>query len=295
MAEISRKRVGELLRGVFKILLTQPEGMRAQEVLARLATEVPPTEFEKSTYPNWPDTRRYEKIVRFSTITPVKAGWLIKNKGIWTLTDEGRNAYQRISDPVKFEAEAGRLYRQWRGHTPRTTEVTADVEEPSGAAAVTLEVAEDSAWREIEMYLTGMPPYDFQKLVASLLKGMGYHLVWNAPPGPDRGVDIIAQSDALGLNGPRIKVQVKRSGTMTVKEIRSFLAVLSDGDVGLFVSTGGFTKDAKEETRHQEKRRVMLVDLEQFVDLWIEHHTKISEDDRRLLPLKPVWFLAPAG
>ena len=122
---------------------------------------------------------------------------------------------------------------------------------------------------------------------------MGYHVAWVAPPGPDGGVDVIAQSDPLGISGPRIKVQVKRSGRMSVSEIRSFLSVLSDGDVGLFVSTGGFTKDAEDLVRNQERRRTMLVDLSRFMDLWIEHYEKVPEDFRRLLPIRPVWFLAP--
>ena len=36
MAEITRKRVGELQRSVFKMLLDQPEGLPAKEVLKRL-------------------------------------------------------------------------------------------------------------------------------------------------------------------------------------------------------------------------------------------------------------------
>jgi restriction system protein len=32
--------------------------------------------------------------------------------------------------------------------------------------------------------------------------------------------------------------------------------------LGLFVATGGFTKDAAEEARTQERRRVTLIDLE---------------------------------
>ena len=122
---------------------------------------------------------------------------------------------------------------------------------------------------------------------------MGYHVAWVAPPGPDGGVDVIAQSDPLGISGPRIKVQVKRSGRMSVKEIRSFLAVVADGDVGLFVSAGGFTKDAEDEVRNREKRRTMLVDLRRLIDLWVEHYQKIPEESPRLLPLKPVWFLTP--
>jgi len=76
-----------------------------------------------------------------------------------------------------------------------------------------------------------------------------------------------------------------------VGDIRSFLALLADTDVGLFVSTGGFTKEAEDEARHQEKRRLMLVDLRRLVDLWIEHYDKIPESNRRLLPLRPVYFL----
>jgi restriction endonuclease Mrr len=41
------------------------------------------------------------------------------------------------------------------------------------------------------------------------------------------------------------------------------MAPLADSDVGIFVSTGGFTRDADEEARRQEKRRIVLVDLKQ--------------------------------
>ena len=80
MAEITRQRTGELMRGVFSILMPHREGLPAKEVLARLALEIKPTEFEEGSYPGQPNARRYEKIVRFSTIGPVKAGWLIKNR-----------------------------------------------------------------------------------------------------------------------------------------------------------------------------------------------------------------------
>jgi restriction system protein len=292
MAEISRKRVGALVRGVFHLLLPNPDGLPGKLVLERLPTVIPPTEFEQSTYPKHPDIRRYEKIVRFSTIAAVKAGWLTKNKGLWSLTDEGRQAFTRFPDPDAFALEANRLYRQWRRQQPLDSED--DYADESSKAATTLEEAEESAWAEVEEYLGAINPYDFQDMVAGLLRGMGYHVVWVAPPGPDRGVDIIAQSNPLGVGSPRIKVQVKRSGDrMSVRDIRSFLAVLAEGDVGLFVATGGFTKDAEDEARNQEKRRIMLLDLRRLFDLWVEHYAQIPEANRRLLPLRPVYFLAP--
>lgn len=293
MAEITKERSGELLRGVFAILLPHPEGLPAKEVLARLATQVPPTEFEASTYPGRPTVRRYEKIVRFSTIGPVKAGWLTKDRGLWSLTEAGREAFARFKDPREFRRESDRLYRQWAAQRPESEEPGAAPGEELAVAA-TLEEAEEAAWAEIEAHLSGMSPYDFQSLVAGLLVGMGYHVAWVAPPGPDKGVDVIAHADPLGITGPRIKVQVKRSDDrMSVKEIRSFMALLADGDVGLFVSKGGFTKEAQEEARYQEKRRLMLVDLRRFFELWVEHYGSVPELQRRLLPLRPVHFLVP--
>jgi len=73
MAEITRKRMGELLRGVFQILSGEPDGLTAREVLKKLESLVPPTTFENSEYPKRPGVRRYETIVRFHTVNCVKA------------------------------------------------------------------------------------------------------------------------------------------------------------------------------------------------------------------------------
>ena len=292
MAEITVRRRGELVRGVFSILIEESEGLQAKEVLRRLVEVVPPTDFEDSKYPRNPTVRRYEKIVRFSTITAVKAGWLIKDRGQWSLTDEGARAYRELTEPEAFEREARRLYKKWKDQQPE-----ADPEEPEDdevAAATTLEEAEEAAWSGIEDYLSEINPFEFQDLVAGLLRGMGYHISWVSPPGPDRGVDIIAHTDPLGIEGARVKVQVKRrADRATVQDIRSFMAVLGDGDSGLFVCSGGFTKDASDEARNQEKRRIMLVDLKRLFDLWVGHYEQIPEATRQLLPLRTVHFLAP--
>jgi restriction system protein len=139
-----------------------------------------------------------------------------------------------------------------------------------------------------------MNPFDFQELVAALLRAMGYHVSWIAPPGKDGGIDIVAWSDPLGTRPPRIKVQVKRVGqNVSVDGLRSFMAILSDDDVGLFVTTAGFTKDAEEAARTQEKRKVTLVNLEKLFDLWVEYYARLDNDARRRLPLSPIYFLAP--
>jgi restriction system protein len=271
--------------------------MRAAEALARLRQRMPATEFEASEYAS--GGSRYEKLVRFTTIVFVKSGWLVKDNGRWFLSESGREAYAKHRDPEAFLRAAIAGYREWERRRPESV-AHAELEDESdldgGAAAITMEGAADEAWAEIERYLLGMPPYDFQDLVGSLLRAMGYHVGWIAPPGKDGGVDIVAFNDPLGTRPPRIKVQVKRQqGRVSVDGLRSFMAILGADDVGIFVNAGGFTKDAEDEARGQHARRVTLVDLERLVELWVEYRGKLDEAARRRLPLQPVYFLAPEG
>jgi restriction system protein len=291
MAEITRKRTGEIVRKVFEVLLQHSEGMRAKDVLAELEKSMTLSEFEKSDYPNHPGVRRFEKIVRFSTIAPVKAGWLVKSKGRWILTEDGKAAFKQYTDPEALVKRSYELYQQWKAGQPETLEE--GEESAVENATTTLEEAEELAWGEIEKYLRKMNPYDLQALVAALLKAMDYHVSWVSPPGPDKGIDILAYTDPLGTRAPRIKVQVKRhESAVAVDGLRSFMALLGDGDVGIFVSTGGFTSTAESEARTQEKRKITLLDMEKLFDLWVQHYKKLEESEKRLLPLKAVYYIA---
>lgn len=281
--------------------MAQPEGMRAKDALAALASKSRLSEYESGHYSR--GARRFEWIVRFATVDAVKAGWLMKAKGIWSVTDAGREAHKRFTEPDAFYREAVRLYREWKNVQVDSEDVDEaggpDTEAGESAAsgrevAQTFEVAEEQAWQEVEQFLKQMNPYDLQDLVAALVRAMGYHVAWVAPPGKDGGVDILAFSDPLATHPPRIKVQVKRqSESVRVDGLRSFLAMLGDGDVGIFVNTGGFTRDAQEEARTQEKRRITLLDAERLFDLWVEHYDKLEDTARRKMPVRPIWFLAP--
>lgn len=304
MAEITRRRTGELLRELFKILMAAPDGVRASEALQEVAKRVNLTPYEADSYES--GGRRFDKIVRFATVDCVKAGWMVKDKGVWSITDEGRASYAELIDPEAFYKRACKLYAEWKAAQPDAEASTAanasapvsveDAENTAKAVSVTFEEAEEQAWTEISQYLRAMNPYDFQNLVADLLRAMSYHVTWVSPPGKDGGLDILAWPDALGTRPPRIKVQVKRQQqSVNVDGLRSFMALLGEDDVGLFVCTGGFTKDADAEARTQEKRRVTLIGLERLFDLWEEHYDKLTDRARRRLPLRSIQFLAPGG
>jgi len=292
VANVTKARAGHLIRALFEILIAHPDGIRAADALKALEKRVELNEFESGDYGS--GGRRFERLVRFSTVSCVKAGWMTKQKGIWLVTDEGKAAFLAIRDDEKFHREAERLYWKWRKAQPAAAEEEAPEKAAEKSAVITLEQAEEMAWKEIEDYLAEMPPYDFQELVGELLTAMDYHVAWIAPPGKDGGVDVIAYNDPLGTRPPRIKVQVKRNANsprIDVTGLRSFMAVLGDDDVGLFVALSGFTRDAELEAR-QSHRRVTLLDTTKLVELWTSHYGKLGDSARRRLPLKPVWFLA---
>jgi len=297
MAEITRKRTGEFLRKLFEILMHSPEGLQARDALAVLASQVKLTEYEAGIYES--GGQRFEKIVRFATVDCVKAGWLVKNKGIWTITEAGAAAYEELADPEQFYKSAVKFYRQWkRAQRGETVLAQNDSVEPDEAAEketrITFEQAEEQAWSEIEQHLRAMNPYELQQLVADLLKAMSYHVSWISPPGKDGGIDILAYTDPLGARPPRIKVQVKRiEQKVSTDALRAFISLIGNEDVGLFVSTGGFTRDAEMLARMQETRKITLIDMNRLTDLWIEFYNKLDEQARQLLPLTPIYFLTP--
>jgi restriction system protein len=298
MAQITQHRYGEFLRKLFELLAKQPDGMLAREAIHALESHFTLTDYENGEYES--GGRRFDKMIRFCHGRHGKGRVDGEDKGRWTLTDEGRAAWTTYKDPEVFAKKALQLYNEWRKSQVATEADDAEPEDGEKATekqvSVTFEQAEEQAWNEIASYLQGMPPYDCQELVASLLRAMSYHVSWIAPPGKDGGTDILAWSDPLGTRPPRIKVQVKRQvDKVNVSGLRSFMAILGEDDVGLFVCTGGFTKDAEDEARTQEKRKVTLVDLERLFDLWVQFYAKLEEPSRRRFPLRPIHFLAPEG
>ena len=126
-----------------------------------------------------------------------------------------------------------------------------------------------------------------------MLRAMNYHVASIAPPGKDGGVDIVAYKDPLGVELPRLKVQVKHTdGTIGRPEIQKFFGVLGQDDVGIYVSLGGFSGDAKEAVRSHATAKVTLLDTNELVKLWQRYYETILESEKHFLRLEPVYFLA---
>ncbi|TAL93945.1 MAG: restriction endonuclease [Rhodanobacter sp.] len=132
---------------------------------------------------------------------------------------------------------------------------------------------------------------EMQDLVAGILRAMSYK-TQVSPAGPDRGKDIIASPDGFGFENPRIVVEVKhRSGQMGSQAIRSFLGGRHKDDRGLYVSTGGFSKDAFYEA-DRAAVPLTLWTLDNLVRALVEHYDATDAETKRLMPLKRMYWPA---
>lgn len=153
------------------------------------------------------------------------------------------------------------------------------------------EDVESQALERIKDHVAKLDWSQMEELVAGILRAMGYK-TQISPPGPDRGKDIVASPDGFGFENPRIVVEVKhRKGTIGAPDLRSFLGGRHEGDRGLFVSTGGFTSDAKYEA---ERARIPFVlwTLDDVVRTLIDNYDATDEETKRLMPLKRLYWPA---
>lgn len=262
------------------VLWSMPDGLPSGEILSRIRAAIPLSDDEKAYIPST-KIRLYERDVRLAVEVLVQAGWFIKQRERWYLSDDGKAACKNFRNAEEF-------YKAALAVNEKKQRLRDD-------AAVVVEEAEEKAWAQVWRYLQEVSPVDFKFMVADLLQALGYHVDWIAPPGKSRGyIDMIAYSGPLAGRGPRIKVHVRHTGQQATTEgLRAFLDVLLAEDAGIFISSGGFTEVVREEARSNHPRKLRLISSTDFFDLWVENYDNLSQEGRRRLPVKPVYFVAP--
>jgi restriction system protein len=297
-AKITRERVGEFMKVVLSELKSLGGEARLKDLLDRVEPKLNLSEYEKGTYEK-SGYVRWRSIVHFYSIDLVKAGYIQKQNGKWFLTPEGEKAMQKpAGEFIKSAMDQYRVVMReaQKLSQPEIGEQGIDTEqvEEKLVRQTAYEQAVAQARAEIEDQINNLGWYDFQKLVAELLKAMGYHVPFVAPPGKDGGIDVIAYRDPLGTSTPRIKAQIKhRNQKVSVGEVRELEGLLrKEGDIGLIVSSGGFTADVEREIRASSKH-IETMDLDRLISLWQQHYDQISEPGKALLPLAKLYFLAP--
>jgi len=279
----------------FKILKEAGGEMRGRDVIQKIKETVNFNEYEKHVFEKTGYVR-WESILHFCTIDCAKAGYLRKTKGLWILTKEGEEAIELGED--KLFSTASKIYRDWDAkRVKKSKDEVCDIEDINGdkiqSQRTLLDKYAEDARSGLRTFIIDKNPYEFQELVSELLDAMGYHISDVAQRGPDGGIDIIAYTDPLGTKQPRIIVQVKHrpDNSVSSDEIQKLAGTLKrPTDVGIFVTSGQYSKPAKNEAR-MSSQHIELIDFDRFVKLWVEHYDKMTDEQKNMLPLHPIYFL----
>jgi Uncharacterized conserved protein len=110
--------------------------------------------------------------------------------------------------------------------------------------------------------------------------------------GTDGGIDILAGSGPLGMDEPRLVVQVKSEqaavGDAVVTQLLGSVSKHQPAQ-GLLVAWGGLTGPARK-TALDNYFRLRTWDSEELVRQITSNYSKLPEELRAELPLKQVWI-----
>lgn len=123
-------------------------------------------------------------------------------------------------------------------------------------------------WREkLAIILQEMDPFGFERLAQRVLRECGFTQVEVTKKTGDGGIDGTGKLRINGIFSFVVAFQCKRyKGTVGAAEIRDFRGSLTtDIEKGVMITTGTFTKAAKEEASNPGKQQIDLIDGEEFI------------------------------
>ena len=168
--------------------------------------------------------------------------------------------------------------------------VSGDESDSSGTTFDIEQLARDQLQQHVAEQFTG---HRLADLVAAVLDAEGF-FTEVAAPGPDGGIDVFAGRGPLGLDSPKLIVQVKSSpAPVAATVVRELHGVLSThgAEQALLVAWGGVNRVAQRELRNQFFR-VRVWDADDLLDAVLRNYDRLDEEWRSELPLKRIWSLA---
>lgn len=126
-----------------------------------------------------------------------------------------------------------------------------------------------------------MDPFQFEFLVAELLRKIGYENVEVTKRSGDKGIDVSGNLTVGGLTNVKTVIQVKRYKTgnnISGKYITQLRGSAEVDQRGLIITTSNFTKDAINESKATNKMPVALVNGHKLIDLLFKYKVGVKED-----------------
>ncbi len=171
--------------------------------------------------------------------------------------------------------------------TPKASDVSQD-DSISEVASINLaEVAQDEIAKRLQEDFKG---HELSELVEALLTAEGFKCR-NSPPGADGGVDVLAGMGPLGMDSPKLVVQVKsQTGAVSDTVLQQLNGAIHryQADQALLVTFGGVTGPAKTYLEAQYFNiRVWTID--DIIQSIYKHYPVLDSEMKARLPLKQIW------
>lgn len=272
-------------------LLKDGAAHRLSDVTEQIADQFQLTEAERSELlPS--GQRRLLNRVAWARTYMGKAG-LLEGVGRGSMRITPRGQELLAEHPSRIDIRLLSRYPEFVTFRERSTSTPASVEEPQGEPTVlsseTPEELIDKAHRQLQAALAdellvrikAQSPRFFEKLVLELLVAMGYggtlqDAAQVVGQSGDGGIDGVIKEDKLGLD--MIYVQAKRWDNTVGRPVVQGFAGSLDGyraRKGVFITTGTFSKDAREYVERIDKR-IVLIDGPTLARLLIEHNVGVT-------------------
>lgn len=136
-------------------------------------------------------------------------------------------------------------------------------------------------WRvRLTDILQNMNPYGFERLTQRVLRSCGFTEVKVTKSSGDGGIDGTGKLKINGVFSFNVAFQCKRySGSVGAPEVRDFRGSLTKAtEKAVLITTGTFTKAAREEAANQGKDQIDLIDGEELINLIVENGIGVSEE-----------------
>lgn len=226
---------------------------------------------------------KFENRVAWARFYLAKAGFIAtERRGVWVLTERGRE--QTLTHDQAYE-----LFRAIHDSFQRASPISSDARTEDAAASEGADNAsapddtaflnQDAVQEELVSILRTISDKGFEELCARLLRHIGFENVKVTGQSGDHGID--GEGYLLINRFVRTKVmfQCKRyAGAVQTKELRDFRgAIQGRAERGIFLTTGTFTKGARDEAARENATAIELVDIDRLLELLIEEGLGVRE------------------
>jgi len=200
-------------------------------------------------------------------------------RGVWALTRRGHTATEEQIVDWNREVERERARRKKAADEAEALSDDEDADDPD-------------RWKtELLKRLQAMPPDAFERLSQRLLREAGFHNVEVLGKTGDGGIDGVGVYRLSLVSFPTYFQCKRYRGAVSAGAVRDFRGAMTGrGDKGLLITTGSFTRSAREEATRDGAPPIDLVNGDDLCDLLKKYELGVKVKQIEVIRVAPEFF-----